>query len=91
VKTSKEGSIPPKNLRVYPDFTKETLAYCLSLFPRDGVPPVQITSEKTFFASALVSLSFKFFHTVKTVWQYQKRVPFLQKTFGFTLILSKRH
>jgi hypothetical protein len=42
------------------------------------VPPVQITGEKTFFASALVSLTFKFFHTVKTVCQRQEIVPFLK-------------
>jgi hypothetical protein len=41
-----------KNLRFYSDFIKETLACCLSHL-RATVPPVQITSEKTFFASAL--------------------------------------
>ena len=41
-----------KNLRFYSDFTKETLAYCLSR-GRATVPPVQITGEKTFFVAAL--------------------------------------
>jgi hypothetical protein len=41
-----------KKLWFYSDFIKETLAYCLSR-GRATVPPVQITSEKTFFVAAL--------------------------------------
>jgi hypothetical protein len=53
VPTSKEGSIPQKTFGFTLILLKETLAYCLSR-GRATVPPVQITSEKTFFAAALV-------------------------------------